>query len=117
MWLERVAFTKLSNMEEKQEQSHFMYVLICADETLYTGYTTDVEARVEKHNSGKGAKYTAARRPVELLAAAQFETKHEAMSAEYHFKQLSRSEKLALIARADDNASFASILLDTLALS
>lgn len=101
----------------EQQQEHFMYVLICADETLYTGYTTDVDKRVETHNAGKGAKYTVARRPVELLAVARFETKHEAMSAEYHFKQLSRSEKLALIARADDSMSFAFILLDALSLS
>ena len=95
----------------QQGRSHFMYVLICADETLYTGYTTDVEKRIETHNAGKGAKYTAARRPVRLLAYAAFETKHEAMSAEYRFKRLSRAEKLSLIDRASDGA-FAAFLTE-----
>lgn len=96
----------------QQGRSHFMYVLVCADETLYTGYTTDVEKRVETHNAGKGAKYTAARRPVRLLAHAGFETKHEAMSAEYRFKQLSRVEKLALLDQAEQGNSFTSLLLE-----
>lgn len=100
----------------QQGRSHFMYVLICVDETLYTGYTTDLQKRIEAHNAGKGAKYTAARRPVRLLAHAAFETKHEAMSAEYHFKQLSRAEKLSLIERAD-NDSLAAILAETFTLS
>ena len=89
-------------MNEEQQQFHYMYVLVCADETLYTGYTTDVEGRIAKHNTGKGAKYTACRRPVRLLAAARFATKHEAMSAEYHFKRLSRGEKLELVKRASE---------------
>ena len=104
------------NQRVQQGRSHFMYVLICADETLYTGYTTDLEKRIETHNAGKGAKYTAARRPVRLLAHVAFETKHEAMSAEYHFKQLSRAEKLSLIERAD-NDSLAAILAETFTLS
>lgn len=77
-----------------------MYVLECADGTLYTGYTTDVEKRIAVHNAGKGAKYTKARLPVSALAVATFTTKHEAMSSEYHFKQLTRDEKDALLARA-----------------
>ena len=95
----------------QQDRSHFMYVLICADETLYTGYTIDLQKRIEAHNAGKGAKYTAARSPVRLLAHAAFETKHEAMSAEYHFKQLSRAEKLSLIERASEG-SFESLLFE-----
>lgn len=102
--------------EDGQQKLHFMYVLICADETLYTGYTTDVEKRVETHNAGKGAKYTAARRPVQLLAHAMFKTKHEAMSAEYHFKQLSRAEKLSLIEQASEG-SFSAILAEIFTLS
>lgn len=99
------------NQRVQQDSPHFMYVLICADETLYTGYTTDLQKRIEAHNAGKGAKYTAARRPVRLLAHAAFETKHEAMSAEYHFKQLSRAEKLSLIERASEG-SFESLLFE-----
>lgn len=80
--------------------SHFMYVLECVDGSLYTGYAVDVHRRLAAHNAGRGAKYTRARRPVTLLAYAGFATKHDAMSAEYRFKQLSRDEKDALLARA-----------------
>lgn len=79
--------------------AHFMYVLSCADGTLYTGYTTDVEARVRAHNAGRGAKYTRSRTPATLVAQARFATKHKAMSAEFRFKQLARSEKEKLIDR------------------
>ena len=89
---------------------HFMYVLRCADDSLYTGYTVDVQARVQAHNAGEGAKYTAARRPVTLEAFAAFESKHEAMSAEYRFKQLSRARKLTIISQALDEEAFASAL-------
>lgn len=78
----------------------FVYVLACADGTLYTGYTNDVEQRVRAHNAGKGAKYTRSRTPVEVVAQARFDTKHEAMSAEYRFKHLSRNAKDGLLARA-----------------
>lgn len=77
-----------------------MYVVRCADGTLYTGYSPDVEARVAAHNAGKGAKYTKARRPVELVASAAFASKHEAMSAEWHFKHLTRARKEELLGQA-----------------
>lgn len=93
-----------------EKQLHHMYVLVCADETLYTGYTTDVDHRIAKHNTGKGAKYTARRLPVKLLASAEFATKHEAMSAEYHFKQLTRAEKLSLIEQTEEGTPFETIL-------
>lgn len=89
---------------------HCMYVVKCADGTLYTGYSPDVEARVAAHNAGKGAKYTKTRRPVELVASASFETKHEAMSAEWHFKQLSRAQKDALLARILEGEPFEDVL-------
>lgn len=81
-------------------QRHFMYVIECADGTLYTGYTTDVKARFARHCAGAGAKYTRGRGPLNLLAYAEFETKHDAMSAEYRFKKLTRDQKDALLARA-----------------
>ena len=77
---------------------HFLYVVECADGTLYTGYATDVARRVETHNAGKGAKYTRSRRPVLLVYSREFESKHDAMNAEYRFKRLSRAQKLAVIA-------------------
>ena len=89
---------------------HYMYVVKCADGTLYTGYSPDVEARVAAHNAGKGAKYTKTRRPVELMASAAFETKHEAMSAEWHFKRLSRAKKEALLACVQTGVAFECVL-------
>lgn len=73
-------------------------MLKCSDGTLYTGWTKDLEKRVEAHNSGKGAKYTKARRPVELAYYEEFETKEQAMKREYAIKQLGRKEKQKLIA-------------------
>ena len=73
-------------------------MLKCSDGTLYTGWTNDLEKRVEAHNSGKGAKYTKARRPVELAYYEEFETKEQAMKREYAIKQLGREEKQELIA-------------------
>ncbi len=75
----------------------YVYVLRCADGTLYTGWTNHLRERVEAHNSGKGAKYTKPRRPVTLVYYESFETKQEAMSREYAIKRLSRKEKLLLV--------------------
>lgn len=77
---------------------HYMYVLSCGDGSLYTGYATDVDARLRAHKAGKGAKYTRSHAPVELVAQARFYSKERAMSAEALFKQLPRSRKDALIA-------------------
>ncbi|KGR89174.1 endonuclease [Ureibacillus massiliensis 4400831 = CIP 108448 = CCUG 49529] len=79
------------------EANHFFYVLECADQTLYAGYTNNLEKRVATHNAGKGAKYTRARGPVKCIYYETFQTKQEAMKAEYAFKQLSRKEKFNYI--------------------
>lgn len=72
-----------------------MYVLECADETLYTGITTDLERRLYEHNQTcRGAKYTRCRRPVALVASWDYESRSEAASAEWRFKQLTREAKL-----------------------
>ena len=76
---------------------HAVYVLRCADDTLYTGYTTDVERRVAEHQAGDGAAYTRGRTPVELVHVERFETRSAAMSREYAIKELSRAEKTALV--------------------
>lgn len=89
---------------------HFMYVVECADLSLYTGYTVDVAQRVAAHNAGTGAKYTAARRPVRLIASAAFATKHEAMSAEFRFKRLSRPQKEEMLAQVAAGSSFEALL-------
>ena len=76
----------------------FVYILRCADGTLYTGITNDVPARLAAHNSGKGAKYTASRLPVALAYAAEVPDRAEASRRESRIKRLSRAEKLALVA-------------------
>ena len=76
---------------------HYMYVLECADGSLYTGYAVDVQARLAVHNAGKGAKYTRARLPVELVYQEACADKSAALRREYEIKQLTRVQKLKLI--------------------
>lgn len=71
-------------------KTYYFYVLLCADGSFYGGFTDDVKARVATHNAGKGAKYTAQRLPVRLLYHEAFADKHDALSAEWHFKHQSR---------------------------
>ncbi len=78
--------------------AHHVYIVVCADGTLYTGYTTDVERRVAEHNEGAGARYTRGRTPVELVHAETFDTRSAACAREWEIKQLPRSRKLELIA-------------------
>lgn len=75
----------------------YVYILKCKDNSLYTGYTNNVVKRLEMHNSGKGAKYTMGRCPVELVYFETFNTKSEALKREYEIKQLSRQDKLLLL--------------------
>jgi len=79
--------------------THYVYVLECADGTLYTGYTTDIERRVDEHDSGAGAKYTRGRTPVDLVHSEPYDTRSAAMAREYEIKQLTRAEKEQLIER------------------
>ena len=77
----------------------YLYVVRCSDGTLYTGITTDVTRRLHEHNvTKKGAKYTRARRPVELVYWIDFHDRSTASKAEFRFKKLSRKEKLDVIA-------------------
>lgn len=75
----------------------YVYILRCADGTLYTGSTDDVARRLAVHNSGKGAKYTRSRRPLELVYTEELDSYSAALKREYAIKQLSRQEKLNLI--------------------
>ena len=86
---------------------NYTYILKCKDGSLYTGWTNDLEQRVAAHNTGKGAKYTKARRPVELVYFEEFETIEQAMKREYAIKQMARKDKLELVRRkekADDRS-------------
>lgn len=76
---------------------HYVYLLHCADGTLYTGYTTDVARRVAVHNAGKGAKYTRSRLPVEYLAHHAYPTKNLALAAEYRVRRLGPAQKRQLV--------------------
>ena len=76
---------------------NFVYILLCADNTYYTGWTNDVEKRVQTHNQGKGAKYTKSRLPVKVVYIESFETKIEAMKREAEIKKLTRANKEKLI--------------------
>lgn len=78
-----------------QNKKHYFYVLHCADNTFYAGYTTDLERRLAEHNSGKGAKYTRLkkRRPAKMIHHETFQTRSDAMKKEYAFKQLTRKQK------------------------
>ena len=75
----------------------YLYILQCGDGSLYTGITTDVEKRLEAHRSGKGAKYTRGRSPLELNYREACGTHSDALKRELEVKRLSREEKLALI--------------------
>lgn len=74
----------------------FVYLLKCSDNTLYTGWTTCLQKRVKLHNEGKAAKYTRARRPVEMVYWEVHQTREAAMRREIEIKSFSRAEKLAL---------------------
>lgn len=87
--------------EKADEKRYFVYILECADHTLYTGYTTDLERRLRTHNAGKGAKYTKTRRPVRLVYYEDFPEKGQALSREAAIKNLTRAQKLALIEESE----------------
>jgi len=74
-----------------------VYILRCSDGSYYTGYSNDVEKRLDAHNSGKGAKYTRSRRPCEIVFTEQFASKSEAMKRECQIKSWRRVKKQALI--------------------
>ena len=76
----------------------YVYMLKCADGTLYTGYTDDLDKRLAAHNAGEGAKYTRSRRPCTLVYVETFDSKHDALSREWHIKHtMSRGDKLKLV--------------------
>ncbi len=82
--------------DESTSKRWAVYIVKCADGTLYTGATNDVQARIEAHNRGAGARYTRSRLPVRLIYAEGCDSRSAALSREYAIKQLSRRNKLAL---------------------
>lgn len=77
----------------------YVYILRCADESLYTGWTNDLDKRLAAHNSGKGAKYTRGRGPLTLVYSETLATKAAALQRECAIKKMTRCDKLALIAQ------------------
>ena len=82
-----------------------VYMVQCSDDSLYTGWTTDVTARVAHHNAGLGAKYTRSRLPVVLVYWQTLPTKAAAMRQEYVIKKLPRAKKLQLIKSSESNTT------------
>ena len=76
---------------------NYTYILKCRDNSLYTGWTNDIDKRLKAHNDGKGAKYTKSRPPVELIYYEKYETKEEAMKREYAIKHMTRRAKEELL--------------------
>lgn len=76
---------------------HYVYIVRCADGTLYTGYARNPAAREKAHNSGRGAKYTSGRRPVRLVYSERFRSIGRALRREHELKRWTRRQKEALI--------------------
>lgn len=95
-------------METRQDNSdnleNYVYMLVCSDGSLYTGWTNHLTKRLEDHNSGKGAKYTRGRGPVTLIYYERFRTKEEAMKREYAIKHMTKVQKENLINKAKNGS-------------
>ncbi len=81
---------------------YYTYMVVCSDQSLYTGYTDDLVRRMRKHNSGRGAKYTRSRLPVRLVYWEKYPSKRQAMQREYAIKQWTRRQKLRLLQLSAD---------------
>ena len=79
-----------------------VYLIRCSDESLYCGITNNLKNRLIAHNSGRGAKYTRSRRPVELVAASSEMTKSDALKLEYRIKQVPASKKIFELIKGED---------------
>lgn len=87
---------------ERQRKTYFVYMVRCSDNSLYTGYTVNsIETRVKKHNAGLGAKYTKARRPVQIVYTEECSSRQEAMRREFEIKKLSKKEKEAMVSSCE----------------
>lgn len=96
-------------MEEKKTNElkvykpQYVYILLCEDGSYYTGYSTDPNRRFREHASGKGAKYTRAHKPTELLYIEKYKTKSEALKREHQIKQLTHEQKKQLMLENKQN--------------
>jgi putative endonuclease len=92
------------NADEEQESTWWVYLLQCADHSLYAGVTKDLARRLQQHNGqlAGGARYTKARRPAVLVWSEACDSRSDAQQREHALRRLSRAQKLALIAGADE---------------
>lgn len=88
--------------KNNSEDAHYVYLLLCKDNTLYCGYTNNLIKRINTHNSGKGARYTKCRLPVKLIYYESFSSKSSALKREIKIKKFSKKEKLKLIQQRND---------------
>lgn len=91
---------------------NYAYLLLCADGSLYAGWTNDLRRRLHAHNEGNGAKYTRSRRPVRLVYAESFDTKEEAQKRECQIKKMRRIQRLALIQSGMEDEALTALLED-----
>lgn len=84
-------------MQQTAQPQNYVYLLLCGDGTLYTGWTTDPHSRLRIHNAGKGAKYTRTRLPVEMVYCEELPSKGAALSRECEIKRMTRAQKLDLV--------------------
>lgn len=92
-----VSVKRKMEKNRKEQKNNYVYMVCCADGSLYTGWTNDLEKRVRMHNAGKGAKYTKSRLPVKLVYHEIYEDRIQAMKREAAIKKLTRRDKLKLI--------------------
>lgn len=86
-------------MKRLGDSMFYVYMVKCKDDTLYTGYTNNIDKRIETHNQGLGAKYTRGRIPVKLVYYEEHPNKNDALKRECYIKSLTKSKKLILIGR------------------
>ncbi|WP_311641977.1 GIY-YIG nuclease family protein [Selenomonas noxia] len=91
---------------------NYAYLLLCADGSLYAGWTNDLRRRLHAHNEGNGAKYTRSRRPVRLVYAESFDTKEEAQKRECQIKKMRRIQRLALIQSGMEHEALTALFED-----
>ena len=91
---------------------NYAYLLLCADGSLYAGWTNDLQRRLHAHNEGTGAKYTRARRPVRLVYAEAFDTKEEAQKRECQIKKLRHNQRLSLVTAGQENLEMSTLVHD-----
>ena len=91
---------------------NYAYLLLCADGSLYAGWTNDLQRRLHAHNEGTGAKYTRARRPVRLVYAEAFDTKEEAQKRECQIKKLRHKQRISLVTSGQENLEMSTLVND-----